>query len=134
MTMSVDGLVSGMDTTSIITKLLQAEANPQTLLKQKLSVAQTQASAYRTVNTTFAAVRAAAEGLTASTLSAARKVSVSGTTPASVTASASTAAFDGSSVTFTVTGLAGKQTVLSNGEWSSLTADARTAKDGSAAE
>jgi flagellar hook-associated protein 2 len=133
MTMSVDGLVSGMDTTSIITKLLQAEANPQTLLKQKLSVAQTQASAYRTVNTTFAAVRAAAEGLTASTLSAARKVSVSGASSA-VTASASTAAVDGSSVTFTVTGLASKQSVISNGEWSSLTADARTAKDGSTAE
>ena len=134
MTMSVDGLVSGMDTTAIITQLLQAEANPQVLLKQKLSAAQTQASAYRTVNTTFAAVRAAAEALTASSLSAARKVSVSGTTPTSVTASASATAVDGSAITFTVTGLAAKQTVISNGEWASLTADARTAKDGSTAE
>jgi len=36
--------------------------------------------------------------------------------------------------TFTVTGLAAKQTVVSNGEWASLTADARTAKDGTTAE
>jgi flagellar hook-associated protein 2 len=131
MTMSVDGLVSGMDTTSIITQLLQAEANPQILLKQKLSAAQTEASGYRTVNTTFAAVRAAAEALTASSLSAARKVSSS---TESVTASAASTAVDGSSITFTVTGLAARQTVLSNGEWASLTADARVAKDGSTAE
>jgi flagellar hook-associated protein 2 len=131
MTMSVDGMVSGMDTTGIITQLLQAEANPQVLLKQKLSAAQTEASAYRTVNTTFAAVRAAAEALTATSLSAARKVSSS---LPSVTASAAATAVDGSSLTFTVTGLAAKQTVISNGEWSSLTADARTAKDGSTAE
>jgi flagellar hook-associated protein 2 len=131
MTMSVDGLVSGMDTTAIITQLLQAEANPQVLLKQKLSAAQTEASGYRTVNTTFAAVRAAAEALTASSLSAARKVSSSAP---SVTASAASTAVDGSSITFTVTGLAAKQTVISNGEWSSLTADARTAKDGTPAE
>src|SRR5687768_1750884 len=131
MTMSVDGLVSGMDTTSIITQLLQAEANPQILLKQKLSAAQIEASAYRTVNTTFAAVRAAAEALTASSLSAARKVSSS---IDSVTASAASTAVDGSSITFTVTGLAARQTVVSNGEWASLTADARVAKDGSTAE
>src|SRR5687768_2094177 len=111
MTMSVDGLVSGMDTTSIITQLLQAEANPQVLLKQKLSAAQIEASAYRTVNTAFAAVRAAAESLTASSLSAARKVSISGGAPTtgtaspSVTASAASTAVDGSSITFTVTGL-----------------------------
>jgi flagellar hook-associated protein 2 len=131
MTMSVDGLVSGMDTTSIIQQLLQAEANPQILLKQKLSAAQIEASAYRTVNTTFAAVRAAAEALTASSLSAARKVSSS---IDSVTASAASTAVDGSSITFTVTGLAARQTVVSNGEWASLTADARVAKDGSTAE
>jgi hypothetical protein len=89
MTMSVDGLVSGMDTTAIITQLLQAEANPQILLKQKLSAAQIEASAYRTVNTTFAAVRAAAESLTATSLSAARKVSSSAE---SVTASAASTA------------------------------------------
>jgi flagellar hook-associated protein 2 len=61
MSMSVDGLVSGMDTTSLITQLLQAEAGPQTALKTRLSSSQTAASAYRTVNTTFLAITAAAE-------------------------------------------------------------------------
>ena len=61
MSMSVDGLVSGMDTTSLITQLLQAESGPQTQLKSRLATSQTTASAYRTVNTTFAAVRTAAE-------------------------------------------------------------------------
>src|SRR3712207_8359658 len=61
MSMSVDGLVSGMDTTSLISQLLQAEARPQLALKTKLASSQTAASAYRTVNNTFAAVRAAAE-------------------------------------------------------------------------
>jgi flagellar capping protein FliD len=64
MSMSVDGLVSGMDTTALISQLIQAEAGPQTALRTKLSTTQTTASAYRTVNTTFAAVRAAAEALT----------------------------------------------------------------------
>src|SRR3954469_24936624 len=103
MTMSVDGLVAGMDPPAIITQLLQAEANPQVLLKQKLSAAQTEASAYRTVNTTFAAVRAAAEALTAGALSAARTASSSAK---SVTASASASAPDGAAVSFTVTQLA----------------------------
>jgi flagellar hook-associated protein 2 len=61
MSMSVDGLVSGMDTTSLINQLLQAEAGPQRALKTRLGTSQVSASAYRTVNTTFAAVRAAAE-------------------------------------------------------------------------
>jgi flagellar hook-associated protein 2 len=63
MSMSVDGLISGMDTTTLIAKLLEAEAGPQLALKKKLSASQTAASAYRTVNTTFAAVRAAAEAV-----------------------------------------------------------------------
>ena len=63
MSMSVDGLVSGMDTTTIISGLMQTEAAPQTALKTRLSTTKTAASNYRTVNTTFAAVRAAAEAL-----------------------------------------------------------------------
>ena len=131
MSMSVDGLVSGMDTTNLIAQLLQAEAAPQTQLKVKLAAAQTEASGYRTVNNAFAAVRAAAEALSANNLSAARKVSSS---VATVTASAGTTAIDGSALTFTVTGLASRQTVISNTQWGSLTGDARTDKDGDPAE
>jgi flagellar hook-associated protein 2 len=59
--MSVDGLISGMDTTGLIAKLLQAEAGPQTALKSRMSATNMAASAYRTVNTTFLAITAAAE-------------------------------------------------------------------------
>jgi flagellar capping protein FliD len=62
MTMSLStGLVSGMDTGSLISQLIAAEAAPQSALKSRLSEAQKAASAYRTVNTTFLAVSAAAE-------------------------------------------------------------------------
>ena len=54
MSMSVDGLISGMDTTTLISQLMQAEAGPQTALKTRLSTSQTAASAYRTVNSGFA--------------------------------------------------------------------------------
>jgi flagellar hook-associated protein 2 len=88
--MSVDGLVSGMDTTSLITQLLQAESGPQTQLKSRLATSQTTASAYRTVNTTFAAVRTAAETMlkpeswtaTKATSSDSSAVSVSATSTA----------------------------------------------------
>ena len=53
MSMSVDGLVSGMDTTSIISQLLPGRGRPADALKTKLSATQSAASAYRTVNTTF---------------------------------------------------------------------------------
>jgi flagellar hook-associated protein 2 len=119
MSMSIDGLVSGMDTTSLITQLLQAEAAPQTVLRTKLSAAQTAASGYRTVNTTFAAVRAAAEALTDLSLTAARKAS---TDSPNATATAGSAAVPGSSVTFYVTQLASTQSQVSAGTWSSATA------------
>src|SRR5688572_23060027 len=62
MTMSLStGLISGMDTGSLISQLIQAEAAPQTALKSRLSASQTAATAYRAVNTAFLAVRDAAE-------------------------------------------------------------------------
>ena len=103
MSMSVDGLVSGMDTTTIISQLMQAEAGPADRAEAELSATQTDASAYRTVNTTFAAVRAAAEALTASSLSDGRKASAARQhTAATATADAA----PGSQLTFTVTSAA----------------------------
>jgi flagellar hook-associated protein 2 len=115
MTMSVDGLISGMDTTALITQLLRAEANPQTLLKQKLTATQNQASAYRTVNTAFAAVRTAADALTAAGLAATRTAKASAE---HVTATAGTAAITGSSITFSVLNLARSQESASAQAWS----------------
>src|SRR3712207_9094419 len=99
--MSVDGLVSGLDTTSLISQLVQAEAAPQAQLKTKLSTTTASATAYRAVNTRFDAVRTAAEALTKPESWSAVKATSSAST---VTATAGTAALPGS-VTFAVTQL-----------------------------
>jgi len=122
MSMSVDGLISGMDTTSLINQLLQAEAGTQTALKTRLSATQVAASAYRTVNTTIAAVRAAAESLTTSAVTSGRKASTDSTT---VTASAATSAAAGTALTFTPSALAATHTVLSNSQWTTTTGSVR---------
>ena len=79
-TLGIDGLASGLDTTSIITNLMKVEAKPQDLLRTQLSAAQAKATAYRAVNTRFDAVRTAAEALTAGNLAAARTATSSSTT------------------------------------------------------
>ncbi|GAA0609285.1 flagellar filament capping protein FliD [Sporichthya brevicatena] len=61
--MSVDGLISGLDTTSLINQLIQAEAAPQTSLKNKVSEAQAAVSAYQSINTRYAALATAAEAI-----------------------------------------------------------------------
>src|SRR4051794_33800507 len=88
MSMSVDGLVSGMDTTALISQLIQAEAGQQTQLKAKLADTQSTASAYRTVNTTFAAVSAAADALLKSDAWTPAKATSSSTTNVTATAGA----------------------------------------------
>ncbi|MGQ0632577.1 MAG: flagellar filament capping protein FliD [Sporichthyaceae bacterium] len=59
--MSVDGLVSGLDTSSLINQLMSAEAAPQTALKSKVSVQQTVVSAFQGLNTRYASLKAAAD-------------------------------------------------------------------------
>jgi flagellar hook-associated protein 2 len=117
MSMSVDGLISGMDTTSLINQLLQVEAGQQTQLKTKLSAAQTSASAYRTVNTTFLAVSAAADAVLKSDAWTPAKATSSAT---SVSASAATGATPGS-LTFRVQKLATAHSVINRntGVWTS---------------
>ena len=61
--LSVDGLVSGLDTTSLVSQLVAAEALPQTRLKTQMSTAQAAAGAYRAVNTKIDAVRTDLERL-----------------------------------------------------------------------
>jgi flagellar hook-associated protein 2 len=60
---AVDGLVSGLDTTALITSLMQAEALPQAALKTKVSTTQTVISAYQSVNARYAALQTSAETL-----------------------------------------------------------------------
>jgi flagellar hook-associated protein 2 len=117
------GLVSGIDYTTMISQLMSIEAQPQTLLKNQLTNAQTDASAYRKVNTAVAALSSAAQAITGSGLTSSRRASSNSSTAA---ASAGATAVPGSSVTFTVDKLAAAQVSVSAGTWSSATADLRT--------
>jgi flagellar hook-associated protein 2 len=126
------GLISGMDTASLITQLMQVEANPQTLLKGKLADTQADAKAYRAVNTKFDALRTAAEALTKATAWGAAKASSSST---GVTANASATSAPGT-LTFSVTSVAATHAVISAGKWDStsealgLTAPLQFSHDG----
>ena len=62
--LSVDGLVSGLDTTSLITSLMQVEAAPQTALKSKVVDATSDIAAYQNINSRFASLQTAATLLT----------------------------------------------------------------------
>jgi flagellar capping protein FliD len=119
MSMSVDGLVSGMDTTSIINGLMAAEAGPQNDLKTKLSATKDAASAYRTVNTTFLAITAAADAALKPDLWTLTKATSSSS---SVAITASPGALVGS-LTFTVDQLATSHAVTNRntGTWTAST-------------
>ncbi|HMO09921.1 MAG TPA: flagellar cap protein FliD N-terminal domain-containing protein, partial [Actinotalea sp.] len=54
--LGVDGLVSGLSTTSLINQLIQVEAAPQALLKSKLSATQSFITALQSLNTKIASL------------------------------------------------------------------------------
>ncbi|GAA1598996.1 flagellar filament capping protein FliD [Actinoplanes couchii] len=60
---SVDGLASGLNTSSMITQLMQVESAPQTKLKTKVATAQTVISSYQSVNSKLKATKSAADSL-----------------------------------------------------------------------
>jgi flagellar hook-associated protein 2 len=102
-----------MDTASLIDQLMQIEANPQTLLKKRMSADSAKATAYRGVNTRFDALRTAAEALKADTTwKSAKATSSSGTVTATSSAGASPGA-----VTFTVNEVARSHSVISAQKW-----------------
>jgi flagellar hook-associated protein 2 len=118
-TSSISGLVSNMDTTTIISQLMQIEAQPQTLLKNQLTTSQNQAAAYRDINSLFAALSTAADALTQSASWNLTKASSSDTT---VAASATLGAQAGS-VTFSVGALASGHSIISSAsqKWNTAT-------------
>jgi flagellar hook-associated protein 2 len=63
MSMAIDGLVSGMNTTDLVNQLMQAEALPQTALKNKVTTQNKVVSAYQFVNTKMASLATAAKAL-----------------------------------------------------------------------
>jgi flagellar hook-associated protein 2 len=107
------GLISGIDYTTMISQLMQVEANPQTLLKNQLVSVQADAGAYRAVNTRFEALRTAAAALTADSAFTAVKASSSNGT---VAASAGPTAVGGS-VSFTVNQLATTHSEISDAKY-----------------
>jgi len=56
MALGIDGLVSGLDTTSLINQLMAAEATPQTLLRRKATTTQSTVTALQTLNAQIAAL------------------------------------------------------------------------------
>ena len=107
----ITGLVSGLDTTSIINAIMQAAAQPQTNLKNQLSNEQAKLVAYQAVNGGMAMLQTAADALNSPTTWQAMTVASSSS---SVAATASAGALAGS-VTFDVTQLAsGQSSVFAN--------------------
>jgi flagellar hook-associated protein 2 len=60
---SIDGLISGLDTTTIISQLMTIERQPQDQLKSKQNDANTTLSVYRALNTKFNSLATAASSL-----------------------------------------------------------------------
>jgi flagellar capping protein FliD len=116
MTMALStGLISGMDTGTLVAQLVAAEAAPQTALKTRLSEAQKAASAYRTVNTTFLAVSAAADTATKPETWSPTKASSS----ASSVAVSATSGAANASLSFTVKSVAATHSTVSATRWTS---------------
>ena len=116
MATTVDGLVSGLDTTTIISQLMTLQAAPQTRLKTSLSAQQSAVSSLQSVNTRFATLRSAAEALQKATTWGAASASSSSS---SVSVTAASGALAGST-SFSVTQLASAQSSVSSTTYGSL--------------
>ncbi|HEX8498407.1 MAG TPA: flagellar filament capping protein FliD [Actinomycetales bacterium] len=114
---TVDGLVSGLDTTSIVNQLMQLNAAPQTRLKTTLTKTQGQVLALQSVNTAMAGLQSAADKLALGSSWAPAQATSSSP---SVVATSGSGATSGST-TFSVTRLAAAQSTVSNETFTSLT-------------
>ena len=61
MSLAIDGLVSGLDTTSLINQLMTIESQPQTLLKNKVTTTQTLVNALQGLNSSVASLATVAK-------------------------------------------------------------------------
>jgi flagellar hook-associated protein 2 len=107
---SVDGLISGLNTTDIISKLMQVEAQPQTALKTKLANQQNVITAFQSINSKLAALKTAAQALAGSTLDSLTTGSawqaVAATSSSTSVSAAATLGAPVGQLTFNVTSLA----------------------------
>lgn len=105
---SVDGLVSGLSTSTIIEQLMSLERQPQVRLTRKRAANDEKIAAYQAINTKLASLRSAADALTKTSAWSARSVTSSST---AVAATATADALTGS-LTFDVTSVARAQSYV----------------------
>jgi flagellar capping protein FliD len=115
--MTVDGLVSGLDTTSLVNQLVNLEGQQQTALKTRLTATQSAAAAYRAVNTKFDALRSLAADFAKAAAWNPTKATSTATTVA-VTAGSSA---QPGALTFEVKATATSHSVLSARTWGTNT-------------
>ena len=114
--MSLDGLVSGLSTSSLIQQLMQVEAAPQTALRTKVTSQQKTITAYQSVNTKMSGLLSAAKALGSTDTWTSMKATSSSD---AVAVSAKPGASSGS-LTFKVDKLAATQTVIFGGRVTSI--------------
>lgn len=115
--MSIDGMISGMQTSSIVDQLMRVEAMTQTKLKTRMAEVGKAATAYRAINTKMDALRTAAENMTKV---GAWSPATATSTAASVTTATSSASTPGS-LTFAVVSTAATHSAVSATTWGATT-------------
>jgi len=121
---SIDGLVSGLNTTQIVSSLMAAERASGNYLVQGKSTSQTMAGIYQALNATLVALQTAAKAFipdTVTKVSAWSSTTATTSLPSSVTATTGPNALPGSA-TFVVKSVATAGAAVSSGSVSSLTA------------
>ncbi|WP_421732341.1 flagellar filament capping protein FliD [Cellulomonas sp.] len=109
--LGIDGLVSGLDTTSLINSLMSAEAMPQTLLKTKQSSTTTLVTALQALN---AKVSSLGDAATKAAKATSWNATAATASASSVTATTTTGA-QATSLSFTVDAVAQSQVSLTAG-------------------
>lgn len=115
--MSVDGLISGLQTSQLVDQLMQVEAMSQTKLKIRMTEVGQAATAYRAINTKMDALRVAAENMTKF---GAWSPATATSTAASVTTTTGLASQPGS-LTFAVVSTAATHSTISASSWGATT-------------
>jgi flagellar hook-associated protein 2 len=122
---SVDGMISGMQTSTVISQLMQAEAAPQTALKQKVSTQQKIVTSYQSINTKMAALYTAAKAINDPTAWKASTATASSDAVLATTSTTGTTLTG--SVTFSVKKLAAAESHIFDGRVSATSDDITTA-------
>ncbi|HEV2369503.1 MAG TPA: flagellar filament capping protein FliD, partial [Acidimicrobiales bacterium] len=123
---AINGLVSGIDTTSVINALMTAYQQPQVDLQNQQSGIQSLVQDWQAINSKLAALQTAADAI--NTASNWDVVTASSSNTAVATATGGSGATTGS-ISFTVNQLAAADTLASSGSVSSTSAVVTTASD-----